>query len=198
MCLRHPCDDHDGNPVQFGRCHTAARAGVRRGGCTLVATAVASACRGKTSRLIQRTIAWGRVGGRWRVSGWGSAAHLDRGDLRYQRKQARIVRRAVLAVVQAAAVGEHECGVLRLAALVQPVAGAPVVPVVHVAAVVIPVGVVLAVDLALGPRGHAEPAGEAAPVLPSVGNETVIDEDAVAGDTSAVEGAPSADYRHEP
>ena len=80
-----------------------------------MATAVASACEGKTSRLIHRTIAWGREwAGEWRVVGWGCRAHLDRGDLRYQRKQARIVRRAVHAIVQAAAaVGVHGCPAYR-------------------------------------------------------------------------------------
>ncbi len=38
-------------------------------GCTSVATAAASACGGKTSRPIHRTIAWGRVAGR--VAGGG-------------------------------------------------------------------------------------------------------------------------------
>ncbi len=63
---------------------------------------------------------------RWGAGGLGCEAHLDRCDLRNQRKQARVVRRAELAVVLAGAVGGHVCGVLLLAALVQAVAGAPV------------------------------------------------------------------------
>ena len=74
--------------------------------CTSVATAVASACGGKTGRPIHRMIAWGRVGGRVAGGGQELRANLDRGDLRYQRKQARIVRRAVHVVVPAAAAVE--------------------------------------------------------------------------------------------
>jgi hypothetical protein len=59
------------------------------------------------------------------VGGWGCGAHLDRGDLRYQRKQARVVRRAGLAMVRAVAVGEHVCVLLALATLVQAVAAGP-------------------------------------------------------------------------
>ena len=41
----------------------------------------------------------GAKGRRGQVGGWGCAAHLDRGDQRYQRKHPRIVRRALLVVV---------------------------------------------------------------------------------------------------
>ena len=58
-------------------------------------------------------------GGGLRVGGWNCGMHLDRGDLLYERKQARIVRRAVLVVVPAAgAIGGHDCVGLRLAARV--------------------------------------------------------------------------------
>ncbi len=92
------------------------------------------------------------MAGEWRVGGWGCAAHLDRGDLRYQRKQARIVRRAGLAVVRAVgAVGGHACVLLPLAALPQAVDGVPAGQAVRVSPVVLPVGAVLDVDL--GPVG---------------------------------------------
>ena len=81
------------------------------------------------------------------MGGWGCGAHLDRGDLRYQRKQARIVRRAGLAVVVAVAVGGHECAFLRLAALEQEVAGVPVGSAAQEPPVALPVGAVLGVDL---------------------------------------------------
>ena len=54
-------------------------------------------------------------GGEWRVRGWGCGAHLDRGDLRYQRKEARIVRRAGPVAVHAAATVQtvaNECEIL--------------------------------------------------------------------------------------
>ncbi len=157
-----------------------------------MATAAASACGSKASRPIRRTIAWWRVGGEWRVGGWGCGAHLDRGDLRYQRKQARIVRRAGLAVVVAAAVGVHFCGVLHPAALEQAVAGAPVGMADKVPPVEVTVGAVLGVALVpVGVREHAEPAGVAVLALPSVGVAIlIISEHAAAEDADAVEGVP--------
>ena len=49
-----------GSTNAVGLCRTATRAGVRRGWRTSVATAAASACGGKPSRLIHRTMAWRR------------------------------------------------------------------------------------------------------------------------------------------
>ncbi len=159
-----------------------------------VAIAVASACGGKTSRPLHRTMAWGRVAGEWRVGSWGCGAHLDRGDLRYQRKQARVVRHAGLAVVIAGAVGEHACGHLWLSALVQAVEADPVGNAVQVPPVERPVGAVLGVVLGpIGVRGHAEPAGVAVPALPSVGGcNTIllISEHAAAEDTDSVTVVP--------
>jgi hypothetical protein len=122
--------------------------------------------------------------------------HLNGEDLRYKRKQARIVPRAGLVVVLAAALlAVHDCAVLQVAALEQTVLGGPVGPAVQAPPVVLPVGAVLGVFL--GPvavRGHAEPAGEAALVLPSVGPAFhIIHEHAAADDTDAVEG-PSIPY----
>jgi hypothetical protein len=133
------------------------------------------------------------------VGGWGCGAHLDRGDLRYQRKQARIVRRAVLAVVHAAAAGVHDCVDLRLAALVKAVPDVPNGIAVQAPPVVLPVGAVLGVDLGpVGPRGHAEPTGVAVPALPSVGPIIlIIREHAEAVGANAVEGASIPyDRRH--
>ena len=79
------------------------------------------------------------------MRGRDCGAHLDRGDLRYQRKQARIVRRAGLAVVPAVAPGVHVCVLLRLAALVQALVGVPAGIAVQVPPVVLPVGAVLGV-----------------------------------------------------
>ena len=79
------------------------------------------------------------------MMGWGCGAHLDRGDLRYQRKQARIARRAGHAVVRAAAVGVHVYVLRRLAVLVQAVAGVPVGRAAKVPPVALPVGAVLGV-----------------------------------------------------
>jgi hypothetical protein len=73
------------------------------------------------NELADRTIAWERVGNDCGWGVWGCAAHLDRGDLRDQRKQARIIPRAVFAVVLPAAAGVHDCFVLLLPALVQAV-----------------------------------------------------------------------------
>ncbi len=130
----------------------------------------------------------------------GCGAHLDRGDLRYQPKQARLVRRAVLAVVPAATVGPHECAVLLLAiALEQAVGGVPVGIAVQAPPVALPVGAVLGVVLGpVGPREHAEPAGVAVPALPSVGrNAIMMFEHAAAIDADAVEGVPCPyDRRH--
>jgi hypothetical protein len=60
------------------------------------------------------------------------------------------------------------------------------------------VGAVLGVDLGpVGPRGHAEPAGVAVAVLPSVGHAIIISEHAAAEDADAVEGVPIPyDRRH--
>ncbi len=156
-----------------------------------MATAAASACGGKTSRPIRRTIAWGRVGGQWQKMGWGCGAHLDRGDLRYQRKQARIVRRAgAPAVVAVTAVGGHFC--VLLAALVLAVVGAVGI-VGQVPPVALPVGAVLGVGLGpAGVREHAEPARVAVLALPSVCHNAklIISEHAAAEDADAVEGVP--------
>jgi hypothetical protein len=136
----------------------------------------------------------GEWAGKWRVGSLGCGAHLDRGDLRYQRKQARIVRRAVLAVVLAAAVGEHACGLLPLAAaLEQDVEGVPVGRAAQEPPVALPVGAVLGVDLGpvVGPREHAEPAGVAVLALPSVGRAfLIVSEDTAAVDADAVTGGP--------
>jgi hypothetical protein len=131
------------------------------------------------------------------MGGGGCAAHLDRGDLRRQRKEARIVQRAALVVVRAVAVGVHDCVVLPCAALEQAVAGVPVGIAFEVPPVVLPVGAVLGVDLPVA-RDHGEPAGVAVPVLPSVGPAAIlISEHAVAVDTEAVVGAPMPhDRRH--
>ncbi len=97
-----------GRALQCGCCWVVSRNHQRRRaelGFTSVATAAASACGGKTSRPIHRMIAWGQEEGEWGVGGSGCGAHLDRGNLRYPRKHARIVRRAGHAVVLAAAVG---------------------------------------------------------------------------------------------
>jgi hypothetical protein len=67
------------------------------------------------------------IGGEWRtMASGGLGLRGARGDLRYQRKQAWIVRRAVLVVVLAVAAGGHVCIVIQRATLVQEVAGAPV------------------------------------------------------------------------
>jgi hypothetical protein len=129
-----------------------------------------------------------------RVAGCGCGVHLDRGDLLYQRKEARIVRRAGHTVVLAAAAGGgHVCVVLPLAALLHAVVGGPVGQAVQVAPVLIPVGTELGVFLVpVGPpRGHGEPAGIAIFVLSSVcpANPIVI-EHAEAADAPAVEGPP--------
>jgi hypothetical protein len=113
------------------------------------------------------------------VGGCDCGAHLDRRDLRYQRKQSRIVRRAAPAVVIIAAVGGLICGVLLLAALVQAILDAPDGNAVQVPPVVLPVGAVLGVDLVpAGRRGHAEPAGIAVLVLSSVGPAILTSEHA--------------------
>jgi hypothetical protein len=196
-CMRH-CVDVLCSVAAVGLCRATTGDGVRRGGCTSVATAVASACGGKASRPIHRTIAWGRVGGDLREGGSGSGAHLDRRDLRYQRKQARIIRRALVVVVNAGAVGGHACVGLVFASLVQAVVGAPGGMAVHVPPVELPVRAVLSVFLGpAGPREHAEPEGVAVPVLPSVGHAIIISEHAAAEDADAVEGVPFPyDRRH--
>ena len=89
----------------------------------------------------------GASGMRLRMEGRGCGAYLDRGDQRYQRKQARIVRRADFAVILAAAVGGNKCGFLLPAALPKAVAGGPVAIAVQVPPVVQPVGAVLGVVL---------------------------------------------------
>ncbi len=131
----------------------------------------------------------------------GCAAHLDRGDLRYQRKQARVVRRALVVGVLDGAVGGHGCELLHLAALPQAVAGVPVGIAAKVPPVELPLGAVLGVFLGpVVPREHAEPAGVAVPVLPSVGPAAILiimSEHAAAVDTDAVVGVPiSYDRRH--
>jgi hypothetical protein len=129
----------------------------------------------------------------------GCGAHLDRADQRYQRKQARVVRRADLPVVRAAAVGAHACVVLLLAAaLVQAVPGVPEGRAEQVPPVAPPVGAVLGVFLVpVGRREHAEPAGVAVPALPSVGHAILISEHAAAFDADAVVGVPIPyDRRH--
>jgi hypothetical protein len=137
-------------------------------------------------------MAWERIEGDGGMGGWGCGAHLDRGDLRYQRKQARIGRLAVLAVVRAAAVVKQACAVLLLAALVQAVVGVPVGRAVHTPPVELPVGAVLGVDLVpVVRRGHGEPAGVALLVLSSVGPIfIIIIENSEAEDTDAVVGVP--------
>jgi hypothetical protein len=137
------------------------------------------------------------------VGGWGCGAHLDLADVRYQRKQARIVRRADLVVVLAGAVGVHVCLVLQPAALEQAVLGVPMGVAAQAPPVALPVGAMLGAFLEpIDPRDHAEPAGVAVPVLPSVGvGHSVIlilvSEHAAAEDTDAVEGVPIPyDRRH--
>ncbi len=133
--------------------------------------------------------------------GCDSEAHLDRGDLLYQRKEARIVRRAGHTVeLAAAAGGGHVCVVLPLTALFHAIVGGPVGQAVQVAPVLLPVGTELGVFLVpVGPPcSHGEPAGVAVFVLPSVcpANPIVI-EHAEAADTRAVEGPPICyDRRH--
>ena len=132
--------------------------------------------------------------------GWNCAAHLHRGDLRYQRKEARIVRRADHAVVPATAVGGHGCAFLQLAAaLVHAVAGLPAGPAGQPPSVVLPVGAEFGVDLVpVVLREHGEPAGVAVPVLPSVAPIAIlIFKHAAAVDTDAVVGGPIPyDLRH--
>ncbi len=63
----------------------------------------------------------------------------------------------------------------------------------------LPVGAVIGVVLPVGPRGHAEPAGVAVPVLPRVGHSVILitSEHAAAEDTDAVVGPPVPyDRRH--
>ncbi len=153
-----------------GLCRATTSDGVRRGGAPRwPRQPPAPAGAKRAGRSIGRSL-----GGEWAASGgwggWGWGAHLDGGDLRYQCKQARIVPRAALVVVLAVAVGKHVCVLILLAALEQVVAGVPVGMADQVPPVPLPVGAVLGVFLwPFGPREHAEPAGVAVPVLPSVG-----------------------------
>ncbi len=132
-----------------GLCRTDTSDGVRRGGAPRWPRRPPAPAAAKTSRPIHQTMAWGRVGGRG----------APRPDLRYQRKQARVVRRADLAFVRAGAVGGHACVHVWLSALVQAVVGAPVG---GVAAqnppVPLPVGAVLGVFFVpVGVRGMPSP-----------------------------------------
>jgi hypothetical protein len=102
----------------------------------------------------------------------GNTAHLDQGDLLYHRKQARIVRRAVLVIVIAVAVVGHQCDGLLRAALEQAVDGVPVGIWYIYRPSYSPSGGVLLVPV--GPREHGEPAGVAVLVLPSVGNNAIL------------------------
>ncbi len=178
-----------------GLCRTDASDGVRRGGAPRwPRRRRAPAAAKRAGRSIGR---W--LGGECQVGGSGCGAHLDRGDLRYQRKQARVVRRAGHVVVHAVgAVDGHECVLLLPAALVQAEVGVPVGIAAQVPPVALPAGAVLGVGLVpVGPRGHTEPAGVAVPVLPSVRPAMLISEHAAAEDADAVEGVPSPyDRRH--
>ncbi len=110
----------------------------------------------------------------------------------YHRKQARIVRRAVLVIVIAVAVVGHKCDGLLRAALEQAADGVPVGIWYIYRPSYSPSGGVLLVPV--GPREHGEPAGVAVLVLPSVGNNAILilmSEDAAAEDTYAVEVSPA-------
>ena len=89
-------------------------------GWTSLATAVASACGGKTGRQIHRKCLVARVG-RQRVRGCGYEEHLNRGNQRYERKEARIITRADIFVVHACAVGVQDHDVRHFAGVVQGV-----------------------------------------------------------------------------
>jgi hypothetical protein len=87
-----------GRALQCGCCWVVSHGYQRRRaawGCTSVATAAASACRGKTSRPIHRTMAWGRVGGRVAGGGLGlrGAVQPARPALSAQARAGRPARR---------------------------------------------------------------------------------------------------------
>jgi hypothetical protein len=119
--------------------------------------------------------------------------------LLYHRKQARIVRRAVLVIVIAVAVVGHKCDGLLLAALEQAVDGVPVGIWYIYRPSYSPSG---GICVSVGPREHGEPAGVAVLVLPSVGNNAILilmSEYAAAEDTYVVGGVPCLyDRRHAP